>query len=240
MPASRALFGKVQTRRDFIAVETPRAFLSVWEQWLQNGVAASREALAGGWNEAFLTAPIWRFWLGENICGATAMGAIMPSMDGVGRYFPLTYAAFAEGEATLAPPEADAQPLWFDEVETFLLSTLESRDHDALLRSFRDVAPPKIVATDAPRERLIRLGRAASMIAVDDALDDLAFERSFASSREADAARAAASSTFWWTAGGEGYEPCALACLNMPSPHLFAAMLTGRFQQGAPRVEAGI
>jgi type VI secretion system protein ImpM len=236
MPVSRALFGKVQTRRDFIAVETPRAFLSVWEQWLQNGVAASREALAGGWNEAFLTAPIWRFWLGENICGATTMGAIMPSMDGVGRYFPLTYAAFAEGEATLAPPEADAQSLWFDEVENFLLSTLDSRDHEALLRSFRDVAPPKILATDALRERLVRLGRAASMIAV----DDMAFERSFASSREADAARAAASSTFWWTAGGEGYAPCALACLNMPSPHLFAAMLTGRFQQGAQQVEARI
>jgi type VI secretion system protein ImpM len=229
MPLSRALFGKVQTRRDFIAVATPRAFLSVWEQWLQTSVAASRETLRDGWKDAFLTAPIWRFWLGADICGAPAMGAIMPSMDGVGRYFPLTFAVFAEAGAQLAPPETDAQSPWFDQVEDFLLSTLVMHDHDALLRAFETVAPPSILVDDGPRDGVTRLDGLASHMKA----DNLAFERSFTLGREDDAARAASAWTFWWTAGGEGYAPCALTCLRLPAPPVFTSMLTGHFVPGA-------
>jgi type VI secretion system protein ImpM len=230
MPVSRALFGKIPTRRDFIAVGTPRRFLSVWEQWLQTSVAASREGLRDRWNDAFLTAPIWRFWLGAEICGATVLGAIMPSMDGVGRYFPLSLVMIAEGEAAFAPPEKDAQSQWFDEVEDFLLSTLDAQDHDALLQAFVNVRKPSVVAGVPAPEGLVRLDAEASMIAA----DDLDFERCFGASREADAARAAASSTFWWTAGGEGYAPCALSCLRLPAPALFSSMLTGPLASGAP------
>jgi type VI secretion system protein ImpM len=229
MPVSPALFGKVRTRRDFIAVATPRPFLTVWEQWLQTGMAASREALRGGWNDAFLTAPIWRFWLGADICGASTLGAFMPSMDGVGRYFPLTYAAVAGAEATLAPPEEDAQSPWFEQVEDFLLSTLETLDHDALLQAFENVAAP-VASGRAKNERVTRLDDGADQTFV----EALAFEPSFAVARAADAARAASSSTFWWTAGGEGYAPCAISCLRMPSSPVFTAMLTGRFEPGAP------
>jgi type VI secretion system protein ImpM len=231
MPVSRALFGKTQTRRDFIAVATPRPFLSVWEQWLQTSVAASREALRDRWSDAFLTAPIWRFWLGADICGGTVLGALMPSMDGVGRYFPLTLVMIAEGGAAFAPPEQDAQSPWFDEVEDFLLSTLDQRDHEALLAAFNAVTTPAVAAA-APAS-VLRLDGAASHVAA-HALD---FERGFAVSREADAARAAASSTFWWTAGGEGYAPCALSCWRLPAPALFASMLTGSFAPGAQQDE---
>jgi type VI secretion system protein ImpM len=228
MPVSPALFGKVRTRRDFIAVATPRPFLTVWEQWLQTVMAASREALRDDWNEAFLTAPIWRFWLGADISGASALGALMPSMDGVGRYFPLTYVAVAGDEAALAPPEAEAQSPWFEQVEDFLLSTLETQDHGDLLRAFENVAPP-VASGRAENERVARLDDGADQIPV----EGLAFEHSFAVVRAADAARAASSSSFWWTAGGEGYPPRAISCLRLPSPAVFTAMLTGRFETGA-------
>jgi type VI secretion system protein ImpM len=229
MPVSPALFGKVRTRRDFIAVATPRPFLTVWEQWLQTGMAASREALRGRWNDAFLTAPIWRFWLGADICGASTLGAFMPSMDGVGRYFPLTYVALAGAGAALAPPEADAQSSWFEQVEDFLLSTLQTQDHAALLEAFENVAAP-VESRRIEDGRVMRLDDGADRIAV----EGLAFEPSFASARVADAARAASYASFWWTAGGEGYAPCAISCLRLPSPPVFTAMLTGRFEPGAP------
>jgi type VI secretion system protein ImpM len=229
MPVSPALFGKVQTRRDFIAVATPRRFLTVWEQWLQTGMAASREALRDGWNEAFLTAPIWRFWLGADICGASALGAFMPSMDGVGRYFPLTYVAVAGTDAALAPPEADARSPWFEQVEDFLLSTLEKQDHDALLQAFEKVAAP-VENRREENGRVTRLDDGADQSLV----EGQGFEHAFAIARAAEAARAASSSTFWWTAGGEGFAPCAISCLRLPSPPVFTAMLTGRFEPGAP------
>lgn len=225
MSAGCALFGKVQTRRDFIAVATPRAFLSAWEPWLQNAVAASREALRDEWTTAFLSAPIWRFWLGSDIAGTATVGAIMPSMDGVGRYFPLTFAACAEDGATFDPPEVDARDDWFDRVETYLLATLGIHEHDALLAAFARIAPP-----DArPRKA------AWPDVAFDDydvvrvEAGARTFEQCFALTRSADPDRAYSSSSFWWTAGGEGYPPRAFAARRLPAPFVFAHMLTGEF-----------
>jgi type VI secretion system protein ImpM len=84
------LYGKLPGKRDFVAIAAPREFLTVWEPWLQGAVAASRSRLGEAWQEAFLTAPIWRFWLGADICGNSVIGAFISSLDGVGRYFPLT------------------------------------------------------------------------------------------------------------------------------------------------------
>src|ERR1700722_2970157 len=62
MPAG--LYGKLPAKRDFVAANTPRRFLEVWEPWLQAGVATSKQVLGEGWSEAYLNAPIWRFWRG--------------------------------------------------------------------------------------------------------------------------------------------------------------------------------
>ena len=94
-----SLFGKLTAKRDFIAVCAPRDFLNVWEPWMQGGVSASRDTLGQEWRGAFLSAPIWRFWLGAEICGTTVLGAFMSSLDGMGRYYPLTLFACAEADA---------------------------------------------------------------------------------------------------------------------------------------------
>ena len=62
------LYGKLPTKRDFVAIKAPREFLAVWEPWMQSGLSASRHALGDSWQQTFLTAPIWRFWLGEELC----------------------------------------------------------------------------------------------------------------------------------------------------------------------------
>ena len=92
------LYGKLPAKRDFVAISAPREFLAVWEPWLQGSISASRLALGNSWQAVFLRAPIWRFWLGAGLSGNTIAGAFMPSVDGVGRYFPLTAFAYAEGK----------------------------------------------------------------------------------------------------------------------------------------------
>ncbi|MEY9129958.1 type VI secretion system ImpM family protein [Bradyrhizobium diazoefficiens] len=119
------LFGKIGAKRDFIAIATPRSFLEAWEPWVQAALSASRHQLGPGWQQAFLTAPVWRFWLGAAICGTTVAGAIMPSLDGVGRYYPLTLHAVTGEAVSLPPPSIDPQDEWFGQVEAFLLSTLD-------------------------------------------------------------------------------------------------------------------
>src|SRR6266550_2150880 len=72
-----SLFGKLPAKRDFIALFSPRIFLDVWEPWIQGSISASRQELGEDWQNAFLTAPIWRFWLGAELCRTPVAGALM-------------------------------------------------------------------------------------------------------------------------------------------------------------------
>ena len=54
----------------------------------------------------------------------------------------------------------------------------------------------------------------------------------FASIRIADHANVYAAATFWWTIGGEGFQPLAMSGRRMPPPFQFTQMLTGRFAFG--------
>jgi type VI secretion system protein ImpM len=93
--ASAALpgwFGKLPGMGDFAHRRLPEGFRSVWDQWLQRGMVRLRD-LHADWTERYLEAPIWCFALGARVVGDGAwIGVLMPSVDGVGRYFPFTLA----------------------------------------------------------------------------------------------------------------------------------------------------
>src|SRR4051812_15619305 len=140
---SCGLYGKLPMKRDFISVSTPHAFLERWEPWLQGGIAASRIALGAQWQDVFLRAPIWRFWLGTEICGLPAMGSFMPSVDGVGRFFPLTAFACGEQGSAFPAPQRDPQSEWFAEVEAMLLDALdEDAAYDRVLAALENLPLP--------------------------------------------------------------------------------------------------
>ncbi len=138
------LFGKLPAKRDFIAPGVPRELLAVFEPWLQASLAASRFALGTRWQAAFLRAPIWRFWLGRDLCGGAVIGALMPSVDGVGRYFPLTLVARAEAGEDLAPPDIDPHETWLDAAEQILLAALSpDADLEQLIGALDRLGPPR-------------------------------------------------------------------------------------------------
>jgi len=221
-----SLFGKLAAKRDFIAVFAPRDFLNVWEPWMQGGVSASRDSLGEEWQRAFLAAPIWRFWLGAEICGATVLGAFMSSLDGMGRYYPLTLFAYAESGTAIPPPDIAAQDVWFATAEDFLLSTLDKEvDYAAVTGALDRLSPPDhdMIGT-APD------GMSATLQgAVTAPLGEGSFSEMFAALRAANHASAYAAASFWWTQGGDDFRPVGLCCRRMPDPSLQAGMLTGRF-----------
>nr|WP_249158713.1 type VI secretion system-associated protein TagF [Bradyrhizobium tropiciagri] len=223
------LFGKIGAKRDFIAIATPRSFLEVWEPWVQAGISASRHQLGASWQEAFLTAPVWRFWLGGAICGTTVAGAIMSSLDGVGRYYPLTLHAVMDRDAGLPPPNIDPQDAWFEQVETFLLSTLDrAATFEQISDALDRLALPRLRAPGSDGPSIVSLGDAASaMVSTADG-----FAESFGSLCVANPQIHAAAS-FWWTAGGEGFSPLALCCRGLPDPFHYSMLLTGDLGRAA-------
>jgi len=222
------LYGKVPSKRDFIAIATPREFLSVWEPWMQSGLSASRHSLGEDWQQAFLTAPIWRFWLGAELCGQTVIGAFMPSLDGVGRYFPLTLVAYGENGSAIPPPEFDPQEGWFQIAEDYLLSTLEQdATFETVTSGLERLVRPSDDAPVSRRNDMIEMK--GGMVAQ---VNERPVTELFASLRMADYADVYASASFWWTIGGEGYPPLAMSGRRLPDPFQFTEMLTGKFAFG--------
>lgn len=220
-----SLFGKLAAKRDFIALFAPRDFLTAWEPWMQSCMSTSRDALGDAWQQTYLTAPIWQFWLGADICGASVIGAFMSSLDGVGRYYPLTLFAYANSGAAIAPPDIDTYDEWFSTAEDFLLSTLDNASSYDLITSDLDRLP-------APVHQSIGPGRETMSVLTEGAiacpLGDTPYAALFALLREANYSSIYAAASFWWTVGGGDFQPLALCCKRMPDPLLFTTMLTGR------------
>jgi type VI secretion system protein ImpM len=223
------LFGKLSAKRDFIALATPRNFLEVWEPWLQASLSASRHQLGDQWQQTFLTTPVWRFWLGAAICGTTVAGAIMPSLDGVGRYYPLTLHAVADADAPIAPPDIDAQDDWFGTAENFLLSTLDQdAAFDDISSALDGLLAPRTQSTLADDGKIVALGK--GMTGMISASEEFAAALSSLRAASPDVYAAA---SFWWTTGGGDFPPLALSCRGLPDPYRYSTLLNGKLEEAA-------
>ena len=95
-------YGKLPALGDFARRRLPPSFIEPWDDWLRQGLAASRAALGQDWLTHYLGAPVWRFVLLPGVIGPDAWaGVLLPSVDRVGRYFPLTVCAGLPAAAPL-------------------------------------------------------------------------------------------------------------------------------------------
>ncbi len=87
-----AWFGKLPGMGDFAQRRLAPHFLERWDLWLQQGLQQLR-LQREDWLSHYLEAPLWYFALGQDLLSERPwIGVIMPSVDAVGRYFPLTLA----------------------------------------------------------------------------------------------------------------------------------------------------
>jgi type VI secretion system protein ImpM len=137
----RGFSGKVPARGDFVHAGLPRDFVDPWHDWQSIVIAGSRTLMGESWLDAFLEAPVWRFVLPPGLCGPRAgVGLIMPSVDKVGRYFPLTFAALSDA----GTPDAAGWSGWLDTVEDLGRLAL---DEDAPPERLMPPSPPAAVVT---------------------------------------------------------------------------------------------
>ena len=87
-------YGKLPAVGDFASRRLPPAVVARCDAWLSAGLSASQRTLGADWLDLYLTSPIWRFvWGPGTLDEAGRMGVLMPSVDRVGRYFPLLLVA---------------------------------------------------------------------------------------------------------------------------------------------------
>lgn len=222
-------FGKLPSHGDFLQRRAPETFVNTWDPWLQECMAQSRQHLGHDWLQTYLTSPVWRFFLCGGVIGASSFaGILLPSVDRVGRYFPLT--VFAELPAGL-PPMALAihGREWLTTIEALALHALESEDFR--IEDF-DAAVQTSAGALASVEQYFGLGLGESfpagaahwrvpMVSADrvaaaliDPLMDLA-------------ARNLQPLSLWWTDGSEAIGASCLLVKSLPEPARFTAMLDG-------------
>ena len=111
--------GKLPTLGDFATRRLDPAFIEAWDHWLSEGLAAMH--LQPDWLDAYLASPSWRFLLMPGVLpGKTGepawVGVLMPSVDRVGRYYPLTL-AHPLAAVPAASDELDALWRWLAQLD---------------------------------------------------------------------------------------------------------------------------
>lgn len=196
-------FGKVSTLGDFVSRGLPDGLVAAWDAWLQQCIHASQQQLGDQWLNHYLTSPVWRFAISPGILGPEGLGGVMmPSVDRVGRYFPLMIAAVG------APPLLDwfhKHAAWYDAIEDLARASLDSAfrlDHFDTMPELAVAAGPRA----APAGGTWRF-----------ALDEGIGEQVVAA--------VLGGHSVWWTEGSPGVEPSMLVCAGMPQVQSFGAML---------------
>ncbi len=220
------LFGKLPAKRDFISVNTPREFLAPWEEWLQGGMTAARLARDKEWLPAYLKAPLWRFWLGPDICGIPVAGVFMASADGVGRHFPLSVFFCGDAGERFAGPLDGHMHAWCHEAEEFLLDALEPElEFDGYLARLNMLPLPPREPSPAPNPCFAALyGGHVIPAAGDETIDD-----AFQALLKEEARLRHAGTSYWWTVGGDGFPPVAVTAWGLPDRNLLGPMMTREF-----------
>jgi len=218
-------YGKVPALGDFFSRRLPQEFVGAWDAWLQGALEGSRIDLGERWEDGYFTAPIWRFALASHVCGENGWaGVLMPSVDKVGRAFPLTVAAAVSEPAQIAQALFGPQH-WYARIEEIALSALSMEAHvealdQALHESpFSNGAADNDASTRLPSLRANLHMRPLAIARLDDlpgALQVAAVEAFVGANGW---------NTFWWTRGREGGSADAFALAGLPDAETFAQML---------------
>lgn len=217
-------YGKLPTLGDFASRRLPAAFITAWDDWLQRAIAQSRGALGNDWLDTYLKSPAWCFVLMPDTLRAAGPGAwggvLMPSVDRVGRYFPLTLAA----PLPVLPTDVGGVARLVDWLADLRDAALDALDHDYDIATLDShlAALPDLAGVPA------------------DALPAGPERRGFANREElvaalaGDAARrwieSARGRSFWFTEDDAG--PMLATHEGLPEGDAFVDLLRGRAGEG--------
>jgi type VI secretion system protein ImpM len=151
-------------------------------------------------------------------------GTLMPSVDSVGRYFPLTVALPLASTAALSSIVIDGGA-WFDNAETCSLAALEGEiEIDELSERLAALAMPPLTARShnvgAP-SAVPRPGLAFILGTEEGAEEHLLAQHA--------GPQLTAGNTLWWTRGAERLPPALAIANSLPAPAFFVAMLSGEW-----------
>jgi type VI secretion system protein ImpM len=220
------LYGKVPARGDFVSRRLSPEFIDAWDAWQQSAISESRRRLGVHWLDFFLSAPVWRFVVPAGMFSKAGWaGVLLPSVDRVGRYFPLTLAApLLEERLNSALTLMKALP-WLERLEAAALEALvPDLDLERFERGLAELTVPAEVLVALPfDDDTVPLGPPPEPFEVWPCAPNALLK--------APALARRASSALWMSAGGDSAAPAIAACAGAIPGERFCALLDGRWSE---------
>lgn len=215
-------YGKLPTLGDFASRRLGPAFIEAWDAWLAAGISRLREADSVQWLPAYLVSPSWRFLLTQGALQGEVgtkpwVGVLMPSVDRVGRYYPLT---IAQQLQVLPSDEADCQQLsdWCDRVVEIAVAALFDDWTVDRLEAALHKLPPPAASTGVPPQT----STMEEVSSLADWLGSLPIDTDGAT---------------FWRSNGDDEHPAAFTAQGLPSEAGFAVLFAqSGAQPNAPRI----
>lgn len=221
------LYGKLPAYGDFIFRNLNPAFINPWDEWLQHFIAASQESIGETWLDVYLTSPIWRFSLSPGVIDNNVWcGIIMPSVDRVGRYFPISIVKSFDN--TTNPVKFMlAHSDWYTAIEDTCLKALDgSIDADQLVEMANQVS----IQTTDDYSPTINLGEQGSTVIAVDAINDTSLNSALPYMLNASLSSQYNSFSLWHSTGSERITPSLFSSQGLPAIASLASMLDGQWQ----------
>lgn len=230
-------YGKLPSHGDFLRRRASDAFVTGWDAWLQAGMTASRADLGEGWLDVYLTSPAWRFACEAGACGSGPVAGVMvPSVDRVGRYFPLTVVAQLPVDVPVVTAATRGVP-FFDAAERLLVDTLaaDTVDFERFDARVSDLARQLAWVDDEgevelePEASAVLQGGTTGWQVPLDASGQLGpvFEQLLARHL----GTVFRPLVLWWTEGSAIVDPSCLMGAGLPPPATFGGFLNGAWAQ---------
>lgn len=225
-------YGKLPSHGDFLQRRLSSKFVAVWDEWLRTCIVQSKDQLGTDWLDIYLTSPIWRFFLSDGIIdSATYAGIVAPSVDRVGRYFPLTIVAQLPADL---PPMAVAIHAreWFFCIESLALQALEEDAAD-IERFDSSVQETAELLRHVERYSSMPLGDAFPGGATHWRIPLFSGDRVAASLIDPlmdVVGRQLRPMSMWWSDGSERVAPSCLLANALPDAAKFAALMNGEWE----------
>ncbi len=206
-------FGKVPARGDFLSRRLPPEVAAVWENWLDALILAVRGTGERGWQDAWLTAPLWHFVLGRGLAPPEgAAGVLVASADRVGRLFP--FSVIGRGHVGAAHAAGE----WARRAEALALSAMEEEfDPGTLDAGLSELGPPPPVGGASRPVGVWPLVLDGEWPIARDPLAEEAAAQTGAGPEQSE----------WWCRGSDRVVPVRLRCSGLPAPLVARAMVLG-------------
>lgn len=218
--------GKLPTLGDFVSRRLEAPFIEAWDGWLAAGMLALREAHPETWLEAYLGSPSWRFLLMPGVLPGAAgaqgwAGVLMPSVDRVGRYFPLTLVQ-ALGDRPASTQQMQGLWHWLARLDDLARDALhEDWTAERLEQELAGMATADLAAVEGPARPMPVAAGELVELRPGPAVDMAALIGVEAQSAWAERARGCA----WWFAQPDEGPPRLLVSRGLPEARALGRLL---------------